>query len=393
MTMRSDFLGLGVLTPGSLVTFARGQGWAEMPSRHDDVKAFVVPGSPSPLLIPLDDASPNFLALADLALDRFEVATDRSRRSLMTSVVFGSADTWEIRALGGTDAGTLPLSNLTVFASGVQAAIKDMTKSSLSRLFPPARRAVRPSLRSVLDGLQAGQTDVGSYILTVVAPLGPVVRLDDELIDAVDAPVLRLVTQDMAYQLAAARTTIERAVVDGSDDSVHAIAGEAGVTAELFTTIADTIEALDSGIDFRLRPAPERPLDAAVPTLSQFATPHVPMLRWAAETLTVEPPRPKATILGIVKGVQRDVGAQSAKVSIHGLLSSDAVDYDREFRTVSVRVEGGGIDTAIRSLNDQTAIEAAGVIEAHHRHLYLENVTQFDGRPDVRYHNIVILGE
>ena len=124
------------------------------------------------------------------------------------------------------------------------------------RLYHPRKIA---EVRDYLEGVRLGQTERGSYVLTVRSPVGPALRAQPQGSFLDDEPFPRAVTLKLSQALQSATTAIRIAVENDQFEAFEA-AVEHGVNANLCDAVAQ-LAVNGGGLDVRIswarvRPAP-----------------------------------------------------------------------------------------------------------------------------------------
>ena len=209
--MRRDELAkhLNDITPAQLETYMLSHGWF----RDGDFKGLAsiwhrsgTVQSDAELLLPSSASAKDFadrMVDAVIAISLFE---DRSFLTVLKEVMGHFADLVRIRVFhNDVDAGTIPINDgvlLNIRARDLMASAV-MSTASKRRHFMGKRS---PEVKAYIDSLRLGQTEVGSYIVNIIAPVGPS-QSDQGSFE--DVPLSNIVTANLASSLEALTFAID----------------------------------------------------------------------------------------------------------------------------------------------------------------------------------------
>ena len=188
------------------------KGWSVIRPHGRYASMFGHPVHPNAeLLLPLSETIGDYAErLGDLVRLLAEVE-DRSELNVFTDLVKSGYDVLRFHAPDADLAGTIELDAgvalythaREVVSAAAQAAIKP------KRVF----RGQSPAeAREYLDSLRLGQTEVGSYVLTILSPVPPALKIEPDLFgDVGPDPFARKVTRTMALALQATKSAAAQA--------------------------------------------------------------------------------------------------------------------------------------------------------------------------------------
>jgi hypothetical protein len=279
------------------------------------------------------------------------------------------------------------------FALETTAADSSIPLVSALELFQRARDALRASAQATLDprpyytsrpparveafleGVRMGQTERGSFVVPVIAPLGTVEGGPDEIVDRTDAPWGRFVTAKLAGALAA----VEAAVIATrtQDELIPFVEHvQEGVNANLCTALSQISlittdeEANTRGVGLTFSWARTRPLATPQRSVFSFAKADAPILADAAEFLKTLVPRRGVHVAGYVVRLERMEGESEGVIGIRGVV-------DSEERTVAVPLGPTDYARAIHAHEQGLPVSASGVLERRGTHTALAEPIEF----------------
>jgi hypothetical protein len=331
--------------------------------RAEDEYQVVVPASPT---------AQDYNLRVDEALQTLEMATGLARQPLISSILSGPNDLLRIRAHANESvAGLIPID------AGVHLA-----EESRNMVAAAACAALRPQMSypsrkpagvpEYLGRVRLGQTEIGSYILTVYSPLEEPSLVSDEnrLFDTTSVPFGRRVTQTLAGALDATRGAVGD-IREGRNYDVFMGAVLKGVSANLCQAVATMIEpsaGLDS-VDIDLSWGRAVPSDQ-IAWSTRFSRDDAPVLERAAALLRGESPQTGYLAFGQVVGLQRPEGAVTGIVRVSTLVGEKA-------RIVEITLSGSDYDLAIEAHKRKAHVVCSGDLVKRGRTLWLDDPHDF----------------
>jgi len=235
-------------------------------------------------------------------------AEDRSQLEILHDVPLVSRDIVRLRAIvqGRTD-GTMPLADAAQIA---QAARNLMLAAACSAVEPrrawPARKPVQAT--AYLSELSLGQTERGSFVMTLLAPVPPSLSQQMDLgfgASADGEPFNRRVTRRLATALDAVNRAAEAGVATG-DLSAFEEGVDLGVSADFCEALGVVRECASvTGLGIRIGWASARPPIDPPPSLHEFAPDTLEVIREAGRVLRERTPVEDFEIEGPVVKVER----------------------------------------------------------------------------------------
>ena len=297
--------------------------------------------------------------LADYASrlkDIVETLSEVEQRSELTvfhDLVMAGYDVVRVRSPLADEIGTIS------FESGVSLydQAKNMIAASANAAVTPRRvyRGNSPDkAKEYLDAIRLGQTEVGSYVLTVLSPVTPALEVEQaelfpEGMPQVD-PFSRTVMKTLERALSRTRAAAVEATSSGSFDPFEAAVSD-GVSANLCDAIARMADG-SSGIDISLSWSPVR-RPPGPPCTYSFSMDLARVLVEAATLFRAREPLADTTIEGFVIGLHRKEDEFDGRAKIRGFVEDKIRTLTAEFllpdysrvvdahdRKLRVRVDG-----------------------------------------------------
>ena len=292
---------LKAISPVALAAYARSAGWqrGEIYRVHSHVYA----GQDRPeIIVPRTDHLGDYATVVSTLIKIFAQVADQDELTIYRSLVTGDRDVVRIRVADADD-GSLELNQGVDLIGGA----RDLVLSAACSITKPGQTVYRAGAnreaKDLVEQMRLGQTDQGSFVITVLTPVVPP-QLQQELFpnsEDRDAPLQRKMTRHLLEALQAARESTERAAA--GDGNALASMTEQGVSANLCDALVRLIRPfsnLDVGVSWaRTRPAPLP--EATV----RFGKADSPILEEAARLFRERAPREGVHLPGFVQLLRR----------------------------------------------------------------------------------------
>ncbi|MGD9676503.1 MAG: hypothetical protein AB7V19_07460 [Candidatus Bipolaricaulia bacterium] len=324
------------------------------------------------VLIPASTSQRDYRLRLDEALRTLEIAVGLSRQQLLRSILAGPNDLLRIQArVPDLTPGLIPIDAGAHLAEEARNLVAAAACAALRpQMSYPSRKPA--GVPEYLGRVRLGQTEVGSYILTVYSPLEEptLAPVDDRLFDVESAPFGRRVTRKLTMALEATRTAVGQ-VRSGSNYDVFMDAVLQGVSSNLVQAVATMVqpgsgvESVDINITWgRAVPGPETDWTA------RFTPDDAPVLEDAAALLRGESPQTGYMAFGHVVGLHRAEGAVAGHVRI-------ITDVDGKMRIVETSLTGEDYDVAIEAHKAKALVVCTGDLVKRGRTLWLDEPKDF----------------
>ncbi len=296
----------------------------------------------------------------------------RSEDDVLSDLQTVTSDLIRVRAAGGTTPfGTLPLDAAVALAASSRDLLLAAACAAITRRPVYANRKPNQAL-DYLRGVQMGQTERGSYVLTILSPVLPELRPVQERLfpGDWDEPFARKVTRSLMESLQALDGAARQAMSHG-DMQPFQDAVRSGVSANLCDAVADLSEAgSGEGLEVQVAWSPTRAITSGTPgrvSLSRDAMP--PILEAARafrDTSLVE----DVDVEGVVTVLDRGVTAIEGEVTITG-------NVEGQVRRVLVRLGEPTYRQAVQAHQERQVVTCVGDLRRLPTGLRLENPRHF----------------
>lgn len=347
-----DRKALVAVSPAALSAYARTAGWSrDEPYRaHSDV--YVGEDRPE-IIVPRTERLGDYASVVAALIGTFAEVAERDELTVYRSLVTADRDVVRVRAGESAD-GSVALNH----GADLVVGARDLLLAAACSLGNP--RAVHPrpganrEANDLLKGIRLGQTDRGSFVITllteVVPPPMPTLFPDD----SEEAPVERRLTLRLVKALAAARDAAERMAAGDGDAFGEAV--DSGVSANLFEALDKIIRSFPT-LDVSVSWARTRPVTGFQRAV-RFGRADAPLLREAARLLRERAPRPDVRLYGHVRQLVRAEGEEDGTIRLGAI-----VDQDQKPRSVTALLEREDYERAVQAHKDRALVVLSGDLE------------------------------
>lgn len=331
------------------------------------------------LEVPQQAAAPDYGRAVALLLEDLARLEQRVAASILRDVRSSSMDIVRLAIEGSsTRDGRIPVEA----GRRVYEAARDLLLAAACSVIDPrpvfAQRKPDEAM-SLLGRARFGQTEVGSFVLTMECAVTPRLQqtlLIDPVSDAeevqeeVEAPFERRTCLRLARALQAAEGATRESAASGRLEPFRQRAKD-GVSANLCEAIAEILEAtsaeaLQAGFSF----AAARPVRGQAPRLVAFSSDTATILRAGATGLRAEARYPEIELMGTV--VKLD--SSDPKVGGDAVLRTD---LEGKIRQVKVKLDAAAYQVAIAAHSDRSLVRCTGDLAREGRSWVLRNARDF----------------
>lgn len=257
------------LKPLEVAQYLRAKGWRQEGDLGSKATLWVAnTDATDEIVLPMRRDFGDFdLRMAEL-LRVLEKVEARSQLDILRDLQAASSDLIRIRAPAGNAAdGTIPIEAAVAF---VERARDLMLAAACAALDKRSYFATRKPAQATdyLDQVRMGQTERGSFVLTILSPVTPLLKPDDtRLLFPLEPPepYERSVTRTLALSLSAVRTAADTAATQGDLKPFSDAVGQ-GVSANLCEALVGLAQVSPSdGLDIGISWLPNRAVAASTP--------------------------------------------------------------------------------------------------------------------------------
>lgn len=372
-TSIEDSAALRAIAPAALVAYALGEGWSrtEKFGEHSDV--YQRSGS-SELILPGTDTLGDYPAIVADVLRILAREQERDELQIYRDLIGADRDVVRVRAPHADVDGSVSID------AGVElvSQARDMLQAAACAAKDP-RAAYRAGkvkdAATYMDRVRLGQTEQGSFIVTLLAPVPPALDMSGQAslwpVEG-DEPFDRKVTRTLAKSLDAARHAAE-AAIRGDGMSAFQQAVRYGVSANLcdaLSRLIDKGDGLEVSVTWaRTRPVPQRR------HVVQFSESEGEIFHEAARQFRSMEPRPDELLAAFVVALDKQPTALEGRVTLKTFIDGQPVSV----RTV---LPATMYHEAIMAHDNGHTIAITGDLKRNRQRWILENPRNLQALPD-----------
>jgi len=371
MRSSSLFHGLLSLTPAQLRGYLVSHGWREESKIKDIASVWHRPESDKQDFEILQPEVQSIKDFSDRVLDMLQVLSDFEERTLedvFRDISNYFADLIRIRIFhDDVKNGSIPLDDGVLLIEKAKDLLASATLSTLSKkkYFTGSRP---PDVANFMDKVRLGQTEIGSYVINIIAPLDSQESKKYDLLEKISFS--RIVTMTLDKGLGAISSTVDH-FKRNNNLSVFEEAVEKGVSANLCDALIGlTGEKHSRDVNISISFSKFEPEEEDLKIEHLFRSDIVPYLEQASEYLKENYIMPNITISGFVKKLDRE------KDKVYGLVTVTAVVEDKD-RNVTFELSEIDYLDAIHAHENKQEVQCTGDLYISPRSAKLINNTNF----------------
>ena len=346
------------LGPAQLATYLRVKGWEETYREKDRLSVWELPANGgSGVTLPLNPRFDDYARRVYEVLQSLEKAEERSQLEIFVDISHSRADVVRIRAIGDEDAdGTLPIeSGVRLVESGRDLMLSAACSAVVRKRVFPTRKP--DDAVALMERLRMGQTETGSYVMTIICPVRPDLAAQPELFEEsprTDDPFERKVTMNLMAAVAATKEAAEESTAKGQIEP-FSLAVMSGVSANLCEALIALQEGTESrAIEVGCSWSPARPIrDQRIPSEVQISRDLMPAVEEASRYFREFTPQEDYHLVGFVTRLHREATATGGEVTISEIF------YGRP-RKIKVFFGGEDYMKAVESHRDKLVVSCVG---------------------------------
>jgi hypothetical protein len=315
---------LSSIGPTELTSYLKASGWtlqADVEARGSVwIKDSLGEGEEADILVPATRAFKDYaLRIAEL-MHTLAQTENRSELHIFRDIKTSTSDLLRLRASSrDTDDGTLPLEEAVRFIEKSRDMMLAAACSAVAKRAVYARR--KPDLAmNYLRHARMGQTEQGSFILTILSPVAPELKaVQGSFLPSEPAPPyerqVTLVLMDALGRLHAAA----KAAALKSDMAPFREGVPSGISANLCDAVVG-LSSISSGapLDIKMTWASSRPSHRVVPDRVIFDRDLIPVIEEAARQFRETEPLEDLELVGVVTRLDRGPTASEGEVIVSG---------------------------------------------------------------------------
>ena len=359
------------LKPLEVAAYLRAKGWRQEADLAGKGSLWVFNSEFDVTLPARRDLGDYVLRMGEV-LRTLAAAEDRSELEVLRDVQTTTADLIRVRAPSrDAEAGTLALDEAVAFVGRSRDMILAAACAAIDK------RSVYPKRKSqqaidYLSHVRMGQTERGSYVLTIISPVAPELRSAEGTPPPIEPedPYERQVTRTLIESLNALDEAAREAVVLGNMTPFHK-AVTRGVSANLCDAVVGlSAVSAGEGLEIQASWSRTRPVDAKTPVRVFLSSDAIPIIEEAARQFRETGVSEDVEVQGVVTWLERSPEAKEGEVTITG-------DVDGQIRRVALRLGEQTYSEAVRAHEDRLMVQCTGDLVKEGRGYRLHNPRHF----------------
>jgi hypothetical protein len=366
-----DLTALKAVLPADFAAYLRARQWKEIRKVGDRaiLWSYKHRSKIFDIVMPLRRDLADYETRIAESLNTLEAVEGRSQLSIIKDLYTASADV--VRVPTKPEAST---SGMVGVDEGVELIRHARELLMAAACSAAQKRAVFPARKpnealNYLKGAKFGQTEHGSYVITIVSPVSTPLGGQNEGLFP-DPPFGRKVIQTLATAVAEVRNAALRTAGNGKITEFDA-AVRCGVSANLCDAIVGISEiSIDSGFNIDISWATTLP--APIAPQGAIGIPHDAMniIKEAARHFRETNPREDYQLEGIVVGLKKEPDSEIRNVRVLALV-------DEKPKKVSINVSAEQYQVAQRAHYHHKSLICVGELVKDGQMLYLRQLKEF----------------
>lgn len=375
-----DAAALNALKPLEMAAYLRAKGWrkeADLDGKGSLWLQEVPNGEEFDITLPLKrDLGDYALRMGEL-LRTLAAAERRSEFEVLRDVTTTTVDLVRVRAPShSAEHGTLPLEQAVSFVEHSRDMMLSAACAALEKRAFYAKRKPQQAM-DYLRQVRMGQTEQGSYVLTILSPVSPELKAaQGELLPAEPVePYERQVTRTLVAALAALDEAAKTAAMNGNM-APFAAAVSRGVSANLCDAVVGLSEVSPGeALDVQISWSRTRPVEDKSPTRVLLGSDSIPIIVEAARHFRDTAPIEDFEVEGFVTRLDRGPSATEGDVTVEGIVEG-------HMRRIGMRLEPKNYSEAVRAHEQRIKVKCTGELTKEGRGYRLQSPRHFDAIAD-----------
>ena len=315
--------------PLGLRAYLTAGGWTRIEAFGERGDVYALEGASSEIVAPssseLGDYGTRVLQIADI-LGKVE---DRDPSTVLRDLSSAGVDLIRVAAQDDGQRSVPVDAGVTLVSMAREALLAAACAADR-----PQRAYRAGGIRKATDYLKTvrlGHTEGGSYVITLLSPVGPSLDDGEQLgifPELAEEPYARQVTRMLAQGLAGTRQAVDLADRDKGIGAFEERV-DVGVNANLCKAIANLLkdrERVGVGVGWALTRRSPPPRSPVV-----FRAREAPVLEEASRVLTERQDRPNETVSGYVRALKREEGEHKGRATMKAVVDGALVSVQVEF--------------------------------------------------------------
>jgi hypothetical protein len=312
---------LASIRPSDLLAYVRSTDWRQTEELRNQTLLFerISNGTSAEIMVPLSSTSSDYALRVGEIFSALADIEQRSQEEILRDVLTSSSDLIRIRSISPTarDGSISMGAGVALFEQARELLLAAASATVAPRAYWPRRRPAQAI--QYLDEVRLGQTERGSFVLTIQSPVPPVLRVPGMLFE--EEPFGRKVVQTLVRSLRAVQGAAREAMAT-EDLASFRRAVPQGVSANFCDALVGLASSSAGGsVDLSLTFAPTRPPSHGDLHISMnISQDVVPVIGEAARLFKETAPEEDFSAIGFVERLDRVLGATQGQITVRTLV-------------------------------------------------------------------------
>lgn len=360
------------LKPLELIAYLRARGWRQEADLNGKGSLWILNDDYDVTLPATRELGDYILRLSEV-LHTLAKVEDRSELEVMRDIQTTTCDLIRVRASNQqAEGGALPLDEAVIFVENTRDMMLAAACAAIEKRAVYAKRKPQQAM-DYLNHVQMGQTERGSFVLTILSPVTPELKpVQGSLLQDVEPedPFERRVTKTLMASLNALNLAARDATIQSNMDPFQ-LAVSKGVSANLCDAVVglSAVSSSDS-LDMQISWSTTRPAGSSTPNRVLFGSDTIQVIEEASRIFREVAPSEDCEVTGFVLASDRPPDA------VEGDIRLDAI-VDGKIHRVSISLAPAEYSLALKAHDERKIVTCVGDLIKQGRGYRLQNPRHF----------------
>jgi hypothetical protein len=371
-----DSTTLRALKPLELAAYLRAKGWhqeADLSGKGSLWLLQSLSGAEFDVTLPAKRELGDYVLRIAEVLRTLADAEGRSQLEVLRDIQTTTADLIRVRAPSrDAENGTLPLDQAVAFVERSRDMMLAAACAAINKRPFYAKRKAQQAM-DYLGHVRMGQTERGSYVLTILSPVPPELRPAQGTLLPIEPedPYERQVTRTLMDALKALEGAARDATVEGNMTPFQTAVSR-GVSANLCDAVVGlSAVSPGEGLDIQVSWSRTRPVDDEIPSRVILGSDSIPLIEEAARQFRETASLEDVEVEGFVTRLDRGPAVTEGDVTITGVVEG-------QMRRITLSLSPETYHQATQAHDERRAVRCTGELMKEGRGYRLKDPRHFE---------------
>lgn len=363
----TDMTVLHSLSPIDITSYLLSKGGLRKGAFRDVAGVWEYAGNE--IIVPNDRQLADYASSVATILIRLENAENRSQLEILKDIQLSGYDVVRVRNTSvEAKKGSLPIADSVKFITNTKEMLLSVACSLVSKKASYLARKPQQA-EDYMKSVRFGQTEIGSFVITVLSPVGPELKSTQltqlTLLDLPQELPYEKKVIPALHQALIATNDAAREASESQDIAPFITNIEKGITSNLCDAIValnDTAEGGFIEVGFTLSKN-RKDADFVIPVI--FDKEYTPILKEASKKIKEIEPQPDQEIIGFVVNLSRQTDDTIGQITIQD------IQPDKQ-RSIAVQLDDTAYSLAIQAHEQKNLVKISGTVSRQGRGYALE---------------------